>query len=96
MDPEKSSNLNVPLDAQTRPISGATTPDLIAGEKEQQNSHEPSTVGGTDATPDGGPVEQYATEKRLVPLMVALEAKNLCFERCTLRLVLKKKMTPDS
>lgn len=62
----------MPLDTQTRPVSGATTPDLIADEKEQQKSYEPSTVGVNDATPDDGPVEEYATGKRLVPVVVAL------------------------
>lgn len=72
MDPEKSSNLTLPADARERPVSGATTPDLIADEKEKQASYEPSTVGVDEATQDDGPVEEYATGKRLIPVVVAL------------------------
>ncbi|KAH7408372.1 major facilitator superfamily domain-containing protein [Phaeosphaeria sp. MPI-PUGE-AT-0046c] len=72
MDPEKSPNLSLPVDTQTRPVSGATTPDLIADEKENQKSYEPSTVGVDEATQDDATIEEFATGKRLVPVVVAL------------------------
>jgi MFS family permease len=72
MDPEKST-LALPLDTRERSSSGVTTPDLIADEKEKQQSYEPSVVEDQEiAAPTDAPVEVYATGKLLIPVVTAL------------------------
>ncbi|KAH7069958.1 major facilitator superfamily domain-containing protein [Paraphoma chrysanthemicola] len=72
MDPEKSSNLTLPPSTNEQYASGVTTPDLIADEKKQQKSYEPSVnEQDPDVTRDAV-VEEYPTGKRLVPILLAL------------------------
>jgi MFS family permease len=72
MDQDKST-LSLPLDAREKSSSGTTSPDLIAEEKEQQQSYQPSVVNDQETpTSDDTPVEEYATGKRLIPIIVAL------------------------
>lgn len=71
MEPEKSSSLTLPSGTNEQSLSGATTPDLVLEEKEQQ-SYEQSVEVREPATPDNEPAAEYPTGSRLVPILLAL------------------------
>ena len=73
MDSEKTSNLTLPHGDTNQSASGFTTPDLLAQEKEQGQSYEPSIEGGSKKdSPDDVPAAEYATGRRLIPVILAL------------------------
>ncbi|KAF2800322.1 MFS general substrate transporter [Melanomma pulvis-pyrius CBS 109.77] len=74
MEPEKSSDHTLPPGTNTQSPSGVTTPDLMAEEKDEQQSYEQSVEEQEATTPDDAPAEEYPTGKRLVPILLALVA----------------------
>jgi MFS family permease len=72
MDTEKASSLTLPLGTQEKSVSGVTTPDLVAEEKEQQQSYEQSVEDHDTTTSGDAPVEVYPTGRRLAPIILAL------------------------
>jgi hypothetical protein len=72
MDSEKTSNLTLPPSDANQSASGVTTPDLLAQEKEQQQSYAVSIEGSKKDSSDGVPAAEYATGTRLIPVILAL------------------------
>lgn len=73
MEPEKSSNLTSSTSGTYKQsASGVTAPDLMADEREQQQSHDQSVREQETATPDNVLADEYPTGKRLVPIIFAL------------------------
>lgn len=72
MDKLKESYLKAPSTAEPS-VSGVTTPDLIAEEKEQQTQSSRQSISDEEkATLDDAPVEEYPTGTALIPIIFAL------------------------
>jgi MFS family permease len=74
MGQEKRLSLGLPLVSSEKSVSGITTPDLVADEKEQQriNAARAGSDAAATATSNDASVAVYATGKRLIPIVLAL------------------------